>query len=93
MGAKLKLPDGPPALYVIPRFSPRELEFIKLRYGQTRGFKEIMHMMNASLRNVKRLGAIIHAKLAVYVGVGEGNNGVIQATKRLIKLGIISTEE
>jgi predicted DNA-binding protein (UPF0251 family) len=86
MAHAVHLPQGPPKLVMEVRFSPRELEFIRLRYGIEKSLKEIAAAMNVSLRTAKSYSEVIGRKL------GQFGGSQIRITKILIRHGFISTD-
>jgi len=70
-------------------FSEREMQFIRLRFEQEMGYKEIAGYMNISARTCKWYASRLYAKLGFPM---YGNNvATIRAVKWLIKNGIIET--
>jgi hypothetical protein len=87
-----KLPTGPPQIPLVIRFTSRELEYIELRYGQTRGYKEIAAMWNLSIRYVRSLGSMVYIKLNLQCTDADTYTLHIRALKKLIALGYVKLE-
>lgn len=82
------LPKGPPPKLRVA-FTPRELEFIELRYGQDLQIREIAETMNISTRMARLFSQIVFSRLGISE-MGTGNMAeIIKATKRLVKYGFI----
>jgi len=87
-----KLPDGPPPRKLETSFTPRELEFIELRYNQAKGYKEIAAGWNLSVSYVRSLGTLVYMKLdLINTGFDTITLGLV-AMKKLIQLGYIKIE-
>jgi DNA-binding NarL/FixJ family response regulator len=88
------LSQGPPLFTLEVRLSPRELQFVELRFGQCLGYKEIASQMNIVERTAKNYAQTIYLKLGVCaLGSIGGSTAVIKATKILLAKGIINLEE
>ena len=76
-------------------FSPRELEFVKLRYQDEKTLREVAVEMGVTLRMAKFYASAIYARLGIvqFEKVGSGTNtNIIRALKLLIAFGIVTTE-
>ena len=87
------LPNGPPKTPLTVRFTPRELEFIELRYGQLKALKEICTIWGVSISTAKNHSSMIYRKLDISCNVIDSPTAVIAATKKLIALGYIKPGE
>lgn len=87
------LPNGPPKTPLTVRFTPRELEFIELRYGQLKALKEICTIWGVSMSTAKNHSSMIYRKLDISCNVIDSPTAVIAATKKLIALGYIKPGE
>lgn len=89
-----QLPKGPSSEMVITiRFTERELEFIKLRFGDNLGLKEIAEKMCISLRTSKAYSTAIINKLGIPNNPHDWYPNVIRITKLLVKHGFLSLED
>ena len=84
-----KLPMGPPKLKVTISFTPREMEFIALRYVDCLQLKEIAERMGVSLRAVKEYSTLVIRCLGLH-GTSRPNVTALQVMKLLLKHKIIS---
>lgn len=87
-----KLPTGPPEPKLEVRFTPRELEYIELRYSKTLGYKEIAAMWDVSIRYVRSLGGTVYIKLNLQSTGTDTYTLHIRALKKLIALGYVKLE-
>jgi DNA-binding NarL/FixJ family response regulator len=87
-----KLPTGPPQLPLEVRFTPRELEYIELRYGQLKGQKEIATLWGVHVNTIKTHSKMVLMKLDTRIGKYDQTTAIIGATKKLILLGYIKLE-
>jgi DNA-binding NarL/FixJ family response regulator len=84
-----KLPNGPPKPKLEVHFTPRELEFIELRYGQVKAHKEIAAQWGISFRTVNWMAAMVLMKLGIQDQGHDVPTALISATKKLIAMGYI----
>lgn len=87
------LPNGPPKPPLTVRFTPRELEFIELRYGQLKAVKEISTIWGVSIGTAKNHSSMIYRKLDIPCNATDSPTAIIAATKKLIALGYITLGE
>lgn len=87
-----KLPTGPPQLPLVIRFTPRELEYIELRFGQLKAQKEIAVQWCVHVNTVKAHSKMVLMKLDTRTGKYDQSTAMIAATKKLILLGYVKLE-
>ena len=84
-----RLPKGPPPVMVELRFTPRELEYIDLRFGQILSLEKVAQEMKICRRTVQWFSEKIYMRLGMMPeGAGRYEN-TIRITKLLIKLGFV----
>jgi DNA-binding NarL/FixJ family response regulator len=84
-----RLSQGPPKLVTDVKFTPRELEYLDLRYQQELYVKEIADKMNVSERMVKYYSMRVYLKIGILSMVGDNAHRAIVTTKILAKNGFI----
>ena len=87
------LPSGPPKPPLTVRFTPREMEFIQLRFGQLKAIKEISAIWGVSISTAKNHSSMIYRKLDIPCNATDSPTAIIAATKKLITLGYIQPGE
>jgi predicted DNA-binding protein (UPF0251 family) len=90
MDSKPRLSQGPPKVTAEVHFSPRELEFIELRYGQALSMKEIAERMGVAKRTIAHFSNIMLLKLNIAATGGRDAPHIITITKFLVKNGFIT---
>jgi DNA-binding NarL/FixJ family response regulator len=84
-----KLPNGPPKPKLEVHFTPRELEFIELRYGQVLANKEIAAQWKISTRTVNWMSSVVLMKLGIQDQGHDIYTALITSLKKLIAMGYI----